>query len=626
MNALILAGGLPRWRAEVARYRSTRPQFALVGNTRDHHILALDGVPVLVPLTDVLAADFHAAGYRAVLAYDPVSGFRVLNLIGGGALAAAAGESILEELGLIAVGGYAPAGPDLLAQVMDRLVKLDGQPVALIIELAARLHVRVDAPSPAEHQLFTRALLLGQGARAKPHGAGCDAAFNTIVFILEQPSDAPPWFIDRNPGLHRITLPEPDRHERSKLAPFVVRSLTGAHDASPEILAQAEEALIDGSAGLLLRDVAAIAQLSRSEQLGIGDAAAAAHRFKFGVTDDPWSRIDRERLHSGTEFLQARVKGQDRAITHVLDTLKRSVVLQNGQRSCRPRMVALLAGPTGVGKTETAKALAQMVLGDEDQFVRFDMSEFSQEHSDARFIGAPPGYVGYDAGGELTNAVRERPAAIFLFDEVEKAHPRVLDKFLAILDDGVLTDGRGEKVFFSQSALIFTTNLGVYGPSVDGVSTPVVGLGDPFELVEERIRAGVEYHFKSVISRPELLARFGDNVVVYDFIRPAVGDEIFAAALDAELTHVAERGFSVSFSAQARAELRRICTSDLSAGGRGIRSKIETYLLNPLARLLFDTGGTGHFAVESVRSEPLPALIVAGRTAGTMDRPARNSR
>ena len=115
-----------------------------------------------------------------------------------------------------------------------------------------------------------------------------------------------------------------------------------------------------------------------------------------------------------------------------------------------------------MGKTELAKTLTQLIFGDDRAYIRFDMSEFAEEHTGARLLGAPPGYIGYDAGGELTNAVREKPFAVVLFDEIEKAHPRILDKFLQILEDGRLTDGRGETAYFSEAILVFTSNLGIY--------------------------------------------------------------------------------------------------------------------------------------------------------------------
>jgi ATP-dependent Clp protease ATP-binding subunit ClpA len=148
-----------------------------------------------------------------------------------------------------------------------------------------------------------------------------------------------------------------------------------------------------------------------------------------------------------------------------------------------------LAGPTGVGKTELAKTLTSLLFGDESAYIRFDMSEFSAEHSDQRLIGAPPGYVGYDVGGELTNAIREKPFSVVLFDEIEKAHPRILDKFLQILDDGVLSSGRGERVYFSDAFLVFTSNLGIYRLDPHGERVPNVAAEDAFSTVESKVRS-----------------------------------------------------------------------------------------------------------------------------------------
>ena len=190
------------------------------------------------------------------------------------------------------------------------------------------------------------------------------------------------------------------------------------------------------------------------------------------------------------------MRGQRPAVTKTIDILMRSVMGLTGAQARasgnRPRGVLFFAGPTGVGKTELAKTLTQLIFGDERAYIRFDMSEFAEEHTGARLLGAPPGYIGYDAGGELTNAVREKPFSVVLFDEIEKAHPRILDKFLQILEDGRLTDGRGETAYFSEAILVFTSNLGITVEDEHGRRVQSVSPGDA-----ARGRRGARAHARS---------------------------------------------------------------------------------------------------------------------------------
>ncbi len=213
------------------------------------------------------------------------------------------------------------------------------------------------------------------------------------------------------------------------MAQSLLRTLSGSREASLEDMKKAEQSFIDETEGLLLTDLSAITQLGRGEAVPISKISDAVRRYKVGVTEDPWRKIARTRSYA-VEFIYLRVKGQEHAITHMLDIVKRAVTgIGANRRGGRPRGVAFLAGPTGVGKTELAKTITSLLFGDESAYIRFDMSEFSVEHADQRLIGAPPGYVGYDVGGELTNAIRERPFSVVLFDEIEKAHPRILDSF-----------------------------------------------------------------------------------------------------------------------------------------------------------------------------------------------------
>lgn len=598
----------PRWLRDLRRFLPLKSQFILTGNVRDLQIHATSGVVAAATLDIALSAELATAGFSNILWYDPVAGFRVLDQPSG---APAETSAILSGLGLPA-GGASPAGPDLFAATIERFAAWDGAPLALVVDFASRLLVRADALSPVEHQLFTRAFVASQAARPRPVGPERTPLFNSIIWIAEKEGDLPDWLSIDNPKLRHIPVAKPDRSARRAVAPALIRAVPGAREGKPEDLKTAEEALVDETEGLLLMDLNAICQLARSESVPIAEIGEAVRRYKLGVTEDAWRNVERDRVRGGSEFVSRRVVGQDHAVTHMLDIVKRAVTGVSGaRRGGRPRGVAFLAGPTGVGKTELAKTITELLFGDESAYIRFDMSEFSAEHADQRLIGAPPGYVGYDVGGELTNAIREKPFSVVLFDEIEKAHPRILDKFLQVLDDGVLTSGRGDRVYFSESLIIFTSNLGIYAQDAAGERTPNVTAEDPFADVQAKVRAEIERHFKLVLGRPEILNRIGDNIIVFDFIRPEIAARIFDQMLVGVLKDAGEAGYHVSTSEAARAALEALCVADLSNGGRGIRNKIETHLINPLARALFEQEGAGPFVIRSVTPGAVTSLELA---------------
>jgi ATP-dependent Clp protease ATP-binding subunit ClpA len=234
------------------------------------------------------------------------------------------------------------------------------------------------------------------------------------------------------------------------------------------------------------------------------------------------------------------------------------------------------------------------------------MSEFSAEHSDQRLIGAPPGYIGYDVGGELTNAVRERPFSVVLFDEIEKAHPRILDKFLQVLDDGVLTSGRGDRVYFSETLIVFTSNLGIYRQERDGSRVANVTLTDDFATIEHKVLEEIDSYFKTTLNRPELLNRIGDNILVFDYIRRDIAEQIFEQMVASTRKDIlAGQGIEIEVEAAALRRLAEHCLSDLSNGGRGIRNKLETHFINPIARSVFDMGilAGGRIEIEDLRDD-----------------------
>lgn len=576
----------PRWVRDLTRFLPLKSQFVLTGNVRDLQIRAVGGRAMAASIVDVLSSVLADAGYAGAVRYDPLNGFSVLPRSDGVQMD---GDALLSRLGLNATNGRAPAGPDLFGATLERLVGLTGDPIALIADFASRLIVRSDALSSAEQHLFTRALVLSHTAQARPVGPDRTPRYNTVIWIAEKEGDLPDWLSIDNPRVRHIPVAPPNRAARGAVAPSLIRTLPGARDASAEAIEEAESGLVDATEGMLLVDLNAVAQLARAEKVPVENIGEAVRRYKVGVTEDAWRNIERGRIRDGAETIRRRVVGQEHAVEHMLDIVKRAATgIGGGRRGGRPRGVAFLAGPTGVGKTELAKTVTELLFGDESAYIRFDMSEFSAEHADQRLIGAPPGYVGYDVGGELTNAVRERPFSVVLFDEIEKAHPRILDKFLQILDDGVLTSGRGDRVYFSEALIIFTSNLGIYSTGANGSRVANVTPDQPFEEVRSRIRTEISNHFKLVLNRPEILNRFGENVIVFDFIRPRVAEEIFTSMVRSVLADAAASGCEVTLSPEASDTLRQMCTADLSNGGRGIRNMIEVHLINPLARALFD--------------------------------------
>lgn len=577
----------PRWLRDLIRFLPLKSQFVLSGNVRDLQVKEGAGRAVPQRLTPYLSTALYSLGYSHVLIYDPVNGFSIDTSTAQGG---SDSDAFMKKLGLQPSNGRAPAGIDLFEHVLEQVSAWDGAPIVLIVDFASRLAVRQDSLTAAEYRAFTRALILSHQARPRPYGESGKPYFNNILWLVDKEGDLPDWLVIDNPRIRHIPIPLPDHHARRTLATSLIRSLDGVREAPSEAIETAVKGFVEGTEGLLLVDLTSISQLCRDEGLSYSKIGEAVRRYKVGVAEDPWQKIDRQKICEGKELIMDRVKGQDHAVMHMLDIVKRAITgVGTAGRGERPRGVAFLAGPTGVGKTELAKAITSLLFGDDSAYIRFDMSEFSAEHSDQRLIGAPPGYVGYDVGGELTNAIREKPFSVVLFDEIEKAHPRILDKFLQILDDGVLTSGRGDRVYFSEAFIIFTSNLGIYRTDSNGERALNVSPADRFETIRDRVRNEIEQHFKVTLNRPEILNRIGDNIIIFDFIRDKISERIFDSMIESTFSDLAvSQNIHVGISPTALETLRKLCLSDLSNGGRGIRNKLETHLVNPLSRSLFD--------------------------------------
>ncbi|UUV06221.1 ATP-dependent chaperone ClpB [Ruegeria sp. YS9] len=311
---------------------------------------------------------------------------------------------------------------------------------------------------------------------------------------------------------------------------------------------------------------------------------------------------ERDKLLRMEEALHARVVGQDEAVTAVANAVRRARAGLNDEG--RPLGSFLFLGPTGVGKTELTKAVAEYLFDDENAMVRIDMSEFMEKHAVARLIGAPPGYVGYDEGGVLTEAVRRRPYQVVLFDEVEKAHPDVFNVLLQVLDDGVLTDGQGRTVDFKQTLIILTSNLGSQALSQ-------LPEGADSAQAKHDVMDAVRAHF-----RPEFLNRL-DETIIFDRLKRSDMAAIVDIQLGRLLKRLAARKIDLVLDDTAKEWLANE-GYDPVFGARPLKRVIQRALQNPLAEALL-AGEIKDGDVVPVTAGP-DGLIIGDRL-GTSERP-----
>jgi ATP-dependent Clp protease ATP-binding subunit ClpB len=309
-------------------------------------------------------------------------------------------------------------------------------------------------------------------------------------------------------------------------------------------------------------------------QVGAEEIAEVVSRAT-GIPVSKMMQGEREKLIKMEEKLHERVVGQDEAVRLVCDAIRRS---RSGLSDPnRPYGSFLFLGPTGVGKTELCKALATFLFDSEEHLIRIDMSEYMEKHSVSRLIGAPPGYVGYDEGGQLTEQVRRKPYSVILFDEVEKAHPDVFNVFLQILDEGRLTDGQGRKVDFKNTVLVMTSNLG--SQMIQGMA------GSDYQVVKLAVMGEVKTHF-----RPEFVNRIDELVVFH-----ALGEEHIKSIARIQLRILQQRlarmDYSLEVSDAALAELAKV-GFDPVYGARPLKRAIQSEIENPLAKAILE----GRFA------------------------------
>jgi ATP-dependent Clp protease ATP-binding subunit ClpA len=595
-----------KWQEEFKLYVQFKSTIILEGEILDKQPFMSDGDFELVPLDEYLHKELLNMGYKIIIYFNHVDGFS--NRFDSEAV------DNFKKIIKISKKGDKEEAITLTRESRDskfgdatesirRIMRNEVEPVAIILDGASR-YITSSTGLQQDEQYFYSELFFASQNFEKPvvKGKSDRRLNNLMILVADKLNDIPPWFYLGNPYMRALQLVTPSYEIREKYYESCKDIFYGSNEINKKeekTRSEVKRKFIDLTDGLRASDLDALREFMNREKIKIDSVDKALTLFKFGVKENPWSDPRLLDRLSGLEAeIRKSVKGQDASVRQVSDIITRAVYglsgIQNSSTKMKPKGVMFFSGPTGTGKTELAKSLARWLFGKEEAFIRFDMSEYSQSHSDQRLLGAPPGYVGYESGGQLTNAVKEHPFSILLFDEIEKANSTILDKFLQILDDGRMTDGKGETVYFSDTVIIFTSNLGITKTNhVTGEKTERITYADcqqdnyNYNVFRDKILEGIDDFFIHDIGRPEIKNRIGDNFIVFEFIKKDVGHEIAESQLQKIIKNLElEKNIIMNISKDAKAYILAKVDEHLNQGGRGVNNAIEKYFVNPLARAM----------------------------------------
>ena len=612
INATLESKTNLKWQKEIDIHRHFDTTIILEGNVNDKQIYIEDESIDITSTENYLYKYLHKIGYNTVIFFNNVEGFyckhdkkefdRFFKIVKNGEQQD--DEFYQSNLEDYQSSAFGPALQDIRSAMKNRK-----EPVAIIMTGVSRYIANPNTISDIDQFFYSKLSL----ATKSVSGPSNNELHNMLFLIAEKVNDIPAWFYLNNPLVKTITLPIPDLNIRRMYIDAYYDDINGDTVEESEDIEKNKNLFVAYTESFKLVDLDSLRLLMQNEKLNVSQVSKGVSKFKYGTDENPWEdeRLKKE-LSSLDEKLKERVKGQDKSIKKASSIIKSAVLglsgLQHSSSKSKPRGIMFLAGPTGVGKTELAKTISEWLFKTEDSVIRFDMSEYSQAHTDQRLLGAPPGYVGYEQGGQLTEAVKRNPFSVLLFDEIEKAHPTILDKFLQILEDGRMTDGKGETVYFSDTLIIFTSNLGMFKEEKDQfgftIRKPTVNYGEDgcnekedkiaeeqYNEYSKKIMDSINNFFTLKIERPEIKNRIGENFIVFDYISYRAAFDIAKKQIKAiQKNLLSTKNITLEISKEAMKDIIKELQKNehISQGGRGVGNVIENMIIRPLSDYLVE--------------------------------------